>query len=274
MKAIAIPQPWAQLVVSGCKRFLLAKYFPFEEGETVLIYASDLDPKADEDACFLAPYDRMLLENARVFGYLTEDELPTNAFIGCVQVMHYNVGEDVSGFTCYLPKHLYIGDKKGPVEIQFENPQAFEEPIPFETDHTELFFDAPLAAANLPNPFTFRQFCCFTSKIFAPCSYQFLYDIGDLKEYVYTLNLLPELQREINRMTTALPLIPNSVLAPLIELENRHKVHFATMPHDITFIAGEHRVSFFVKHLTFEPSELDSKTKVAIFHLSKIPDDK
>lgn len=269
MKAISIPQPWAQLVISGCKRFFLSDIFPFEDGEAVLVFASDYDPLADENGCSLASFDRMLIENARIFGYLTEDELPTNSFIGCVQVSHHNKGEDVSVYTCWLPQYLCIGDKKGPAEIEFENPRAFFKSIPFISDLDASFFDAPLKPDELPESFAFRQFGSAFSKIFVPCSLKFLNDIADLEEYVYSIYLLPELQRQINRITHALPLIPDETLRHLIDLEERYNAKFITLPHDITFMTGKYKVTFLIKNLSFEPSVVDTKTKVAIFHLVK-----
>lgn len=272
MKAIAIKQPWAQLVISGCKRFILSESFPFKHGETILVYASDYDAAADENGCFLAPCDRLMLENARLFGYLTEDELPTNAFIGCVKVVHYNIGESVTDFTCYLSDYLFIGDKKGPVEIGVDNPLSFNKPIPYDAPNTGMFFDTPITAQSLPETFAYRQFSGFLSQIFVPCSYAFFYDVADLDEYIYSINLLPNLDQDLSRLMNQSFPLPKGVLEHLTTLEKKHNLKFVCVPHDLTFMAGKHQVTFIIKKLEFEPSAIDSKTKVAVFHLSKIDD--
>ena len=86
MKAISIPQPWAQLVACGFKETIDSSWeltaFPMR----VLIHASGVDPRIANgtlpDTC------KLLLDNASQFGYIGDiDNLPTDAIIGCVDVV-------------------------------------------------------------------------------------------------------------------------------------------------------------------------------------------
>lgn len=86
MKAISIPQPWAQLVACGFMNVILSKWeltaFPMR----VLIHASSFDARVSNN--ILPDTCKLLLDNASQFGYLEDVEnLPTDAIIGYVDII-------------------------------------------------------------------------------------------------------------------------------------------------------------------------------------------
>lgn len=185
MKAIAIKQPWAQLVASGYKRIIHTSNLPFDVPERVLIYASGNDPLAENDGELLPPLVRMQLENAKLLGYLTDDELPTRVLLGSVNVVGWNdregqswKGVDEEGADSQ--DYLCLGDA-----------QIFYDPIKFENVNGSRVFQVPsMTEDKLPDSFKLKKICRQGEVLSIPCTYDFAYDICELKEYTYALYLL------------------------------------------------------------------------------------
>lgn len=184
MKAISIQQPWAQLVASGYKRIIHTTNLPFDVPERVLIYASGYDPLAENDGELLPPLVRMQLENAKLLGYLTDDELPTRALLGSVEVVGWNdregqpwkgVDEDGADSQDYL----CLGDAK-----------LFYDPIKLENVNGSRVFDVISLSDNLPPSFKLNKICRNEDVLTLPCTYDFSYDIHDVEEYTYSLYVL------------------------------------------------------------------------------------
>ena len=185
MNAIAIQQPWAQLVASGYKRIVHTSNLPFNVPERVLIYASGNDPLAENDGENLPPLVRMQLENAKLLGYLTDDELPTRVLLGSVEVVGWNdregqpwkgVDEDGTDSQDYL----CLGDAR-----------LFYDPIKLENVNGSRVFNVPsMSDDNLPSSFKLKKICRQGEVLSIPCTYDFAYDVCDLKEYTYALYLL------------------------------------------------------------------------------------
>lgn len=86
MKAISIPQPWAQLIVRGFKTTFESRWeittFPLR----VLVLAGPVDPRYESGT--LPDSVKLLLENAIQFGYIDpEQALITDAILGYVDIM-------------------------------------------------------------------------------------------------------------------------------------------------------------------------------------------
>lgn len=185
MKAISIQQPWAQLVASGYKRIIHTSNLPFDVPERVLIYASGYDPLADNDGELLPPLVRMQLENAKLLGYLTDDELPTRVLLGSVEVVGWNdregqpwkgVDEDGADSQDYL----CLGDAR-----------LFYDPIKLENITGSRVFQVPsITEDRLPESFKLKKICRNSEILSLPCTYDFGYDICELKEYNYALFVL------------------------------------------------------------------------------------
>lgn len=185
MKAIAIKQPWAQLVASGYKRIIHTSNLPFDVPERVLIYASGNDPLAENDGEMLPPLVRMQLENAKLLGYLTDDELPTRVLLGSVEVVGWNdrVGQSWKGVDedgADSNDYLCLGDA-----------QLFYDPIKLENVNGSRVFNVPsLSEDNLPDSFKLEKICRSDDVLSIPCTYDFAYDISNVQEYTYSLFLL------------------------------------------------------------------------------------
>lgn len=185
MKAIAIQQPWAQLVASGYKRIIHTSNLPFDVPERVLIYASGNDPLADNDGENLPPLVRMQLENAKLLGYLTDDELPTRVLLGSVEVVGWNdregqpwEGVDEEGADSN--EYLCLG-----------HANIFYDPIKLENVTGSRVFDVPsMTEDRLPDSFKLNKICRNGEILSLPCTYDFGYDICELKEYTYALFVL------------------------------------------------------------------------------------
>lgn len=185
MKAIAIQQPWAQLVASGYKRIIHTSILPFDVPERVLIYASGNDPLAENDGELLPPPVRMQLENAKLLGYLTDDELPTRVLIGSVNVVGWNdfegqpwkgVDEDGADSQDYLC---------------LRHARLFYDPIKLENvTESRVFNVPPITEQRLPDSFELNKICRNGELLTLPCTYDFGYDICNLKEYTYALFVL------------------------------------------------------------------------------------
>ena len=83
MKALALVQPWATLVVSGAKKFETRSWRTDFKG-VLLIHASKGMPKWARELCFKEPYRSALLEA----GYGGPDDLPKGGIIGSVTMRH------------------------------------------------------------------------------------------------------------------------------------------------------------------------------------------
>lgn len=185
MKAIAIQQPWAQLVASGYKRIIHTSNLPFDVPERVLIYASGYDPLAENDGENLPPLVRMQLENAKLLGYLTDDELPTRVLLGSVEVVGWNdregqpwEGVDEEGADSN--DYLCLG-----------HANIFYDPIKLENVTGSRVFDVPsMTEDRLPDSFKLNKICRNGEILSLPCTYDFGYDICELKEYTYALYVL------------------------------------------------------------------------------------
>lgn len=133
MKAITIPQPWAQLVVRGFKTTFESSWeistFPLR----VLVIAGPVDPRYENDS--LPDTVKLLLDNAIQFGYINpEQPLITDAILGYVDIMgceedcvteyHDPNSSDNPRYTFFLENarrfrdpHLGYKGRRGLVEI-------------------------------------------------------------------------------------------------------------------------------------------------------------
>ena len=185
MKAIAIQQPWAQLVASGYKRIIHTSNLPFDVPERVLIYASGYDPLAENDGENLPPLVRMQLENAKLLGYLTDDELPTRVLLGSVEVIGWNdregqAWEGVDEEGADSNDYLCLG-----------HANIFYDPIKLENVTGSRVFDVPsMTEDRLPDSFKLQKICRQGNVLTIPCTYDFNFDICELREYTYALYLL------------------------------------------------------------------------------------
>lgn len=185
MKAIAIQQPWAQLVASGYKRIIHTSNLPFDVPERVLIYASGNDPLADNDGENLPPLVRMQLENAKLLGYLTDDELPTRVLLGSVEVVGWNdregqswEGVDEEGADS--DSYLCLG-----------HANIFYDPIKLENVTGSRVFDVPsMTEDRLPDSFKLNKICRQGEFLTIPCTFDFGCDVSEVKEYTCALYVL------------------------------------------------------------------------------------
>lgn len=185
MKAIAIQQPWAQLVASGYKRLVKADSDYFAIGERVLIYASGNDPLADNDGELLPPMAKMQLENAKLLGYLTDDELPTGVILGSAEICDFN--NDVQGDW----KGVDEGDLRYEEYVALHDARIFYDPIKLDNVTGSRIFNVPsMKADSLPESFKLKKITRNGNILCLPCTYDFACDISDVKEYTYSLYVL------------------------------------------------------------------------------------
>lgn len=131
MKAISIPQPWAQLVACGFKETIDSSWklnaFPMK----VLIHASGVDPRVANGT--LPETCKLLLDNACQFGYIGDiDNLPIDAIIGCVDI----VGCDEDVVTEWSDPD---SEKNLPFVFYAENARRFKDAVLGYKGRTGLF---------------------------------------------------------------------------------------------------------------------------------------
>lgn len=121
MKAISIPQPWAQLIARGFKTTFESRWELTAFPSRVLIHAGAVDPRYENGT--LPDTVKLLLENAAQFGYIdTEKPLITDAILGYVDVM----GCEKDAITEYTDPN---SSDNPPFVFYLENARRFREPF-------------------------------------------------------------------------------------------------------------------------------------------------
>jgi hypothetical protein len=127
MKAIALTQPWATLVIVGAKRLETRPWRTRHRGR-IAIHASLAFPDAARLLCTREPVRAALL---RALGHARWADLPCGALLGTVELLDCWPGDDVD-LNALPEEERALGDF-GPGRWVWElgDPRPLAEPIPF-----------------------------------------------------------------------------------------------------------------------------------------------
>lgn len=93
MKKLKLPQPYASMVIAGTLQTLPNVWRNVKYGEKIFIYADDMDKELRDGLDYTKPLHRKIY-NESFLGNISDDDFPTQKFIGYVRVYHTGVVQE------------------------------------------------------------------------------------------------------------------------------------------------------------------------------------